>query len=332
MISWLKEINAQILSDQTPMPLHHPRIEGTGAVHNILQNQICLLPVNNKDNKTPTVTKVDKVIVCGSEVLERYCGMPSARAYIEDIFQICVDGAQQSRINARIEAECGNHDFHHIFTELAFLKFRESRGAEKNSMVPIMLSQVADEAPMRYLPIFDGADVKLKLKSPAASDLHKLFFKLLEQLFPDDGDFISPFQQCYKSVSHWLNLEHEVTRERLNNIMSRSITDAYQTYWARFSVAVRDGKLQAYTGKLGHDVAALQQMQDVQTTHEILRWLFPVPALERHGKFHNKGTARLAETCDWIIQDKKFLQWYNSESSALLLLCGNRKFYFVRLT
>ncbi|KAG8158615.1 hypothetical protein KVR01_011737 [Diaporthe batatas] len=323
MISWLKKINAQILSDQSPMPLHRPRIEGTGAVHNILQNQICLLPAKDNDTVTPTATSVDKVIVCGSEVLERYYGMPSALAFIKDVVQICVDGADQSKIRDRVEAECGKPGFHHILTELAFLEFREFHSSKKHSMVPVMLSQVADVAPMQYLPIFDSTDVKLKLKSPAASDLHKLFFKLLVQLFPTDGDFIEPFQQCYESTSKRLNQEGELTRECFNNIVNRSISDAYQTYWARFCVAVRNGKLQAYTGKLGHDVAALRRIQDVQTTHKILKWVSPVPALERHGKFHNKGTNRLEGTCNWIIQDRKFLQWYESEGSELLVLCGS---------
>ncbi|KAK2611771.1 hypothetical protein N8I77_005095 [Diaporthe amygdali] len=332
IITWLKKIHARILSDQSALPPLHARIEGTDAIRNILANQICLLPPITDSDGIPTTTSVDKVIVCGSEVLERYYENSSALSYIEDVLHICEDAADQSiialstSIRNRVEIECGKDEFHHIFTELAFLKFRKSCLPDTHGMVPVVLSQInPDEAPMRYLPLFYNTDVKLKLKSPAASPLHKLFFKLVEQLFPDDRDFIRPFRECYDSVSSELEWENvaPVTQEELDDVINFCINKAYQQYWSLFSVFVRNGKLQAYTGKLSDQVSQVLEMTGLGRQHEILNWLSPVAASELHGRFHDSGTSRMEGTCDWVIKDEKFRRWYSSKGSTLLFLCGN---------
>ncbi|KAK7728876.1 hypothetical protein SLS63_006484 [Diaporthe eres] len=253
-ISWLQKIHARILSDQSPLPLLLPRIEGTDAIRNIVANQMCLLPGTAGSNETPIRTSVDKVIVCGSEVLERYCNKLSAELYIQDIVRICSDGAEQpgraleSSVLERVEEECGQSDFHHILTELAFLEVRKSAVPEAHGMVPIALNQLdANAAPMQYLPTFRSTDVKLKLKSPTTSSLHKLFFKLLIQLFPEDADFIEPFRECYASVSETLEVNKLVRQEGFEAQAMRQITEAYRKYWRLFCVVIRDGKLQAYT-------------------------------------------------------------------------------------
>lgn len=333
-ISWLQRIHARILSDQSPLPLLLPRIEGTEAIRNIVANQMCLLPVSSDDERKPTRTSVDKVIVCGSEVLEGYYNKPSARLYIEDIVRICTDGAEQSRgtlesrLRERVEKECDESDFHHIITELAFLEVRGHQIPETHGMVPVALTQRnADEAPMRYLPIFRNTDVKLKLKSPAASHLHGLFFKILTQLFPEDRDFIEPFRECYGSVTKNLKLDDKVSisRQRFDSTVNPRITKAYQTYWRLFCIVVRDGKLQAYTGKLSESVSHFLKDEGMSTQHKILSWLSPYSAPEIHGRFHDSGSSRVDGTCDWIVQSQEFLRWCECQGSALLYLCGSSK-------
>ncbi|KAJ0120568.1 hypothetical protein J7T55_015297 [Diaporthe amygdali] len=329
MISWLKKIHAQILSDQSALPLLQPRIEGTDAIRNILANQLCLLPPRTDDAGLPAMTSVSKVIVCGSEVLERYYNNPAALSYIGDIVELCNTGADQSTmalIRDRVETESRKDDFHHVLTELAFLEVRTSRVSEIHGMVPVVLNQInADEAPMQYLPSFYNTDVKLKLKSPETSSLHKLFFKLLEQLFPDDRDFIKPFRDCYDSVCSKLQLDGEAParRREFDNIVSLRVTEAYQTFWSLFCVVLRDGKLQAYAGKLSGQVSQVLEMTSLSAQHQILKWLSPIAAPEQHGKYHDSGTSRMQGTCDWVIQDEKFCRWYAHKGSALLFLCGN---------
>lgn len=334
-MKWLEKIHARILSDQSPLPPLAPRVEGTGAIGNIVANQICLLPSSSDCTETPTRTSVDKVIVCGSEVLERYCASSSAQPYIEDITEICVASAQQptkslvSAIRARVETECGKSDFHHVFTELAFLEVRKSSLSEEHGMVPVVLSQVnAGDAPMKYLPaIFSSTDVKLKLKSPRTDLLHKLYFKILQRLFPGDTDFIQPFRECYDLASEDLRLDDMalVSPGKLDNVINQRVTAAYQRYWKVFCVLVRNEKLQSYAGKLSDHVALVMEEVARSTRHKILEWLSPEPASKHHGKYHDLGTSRLEGTCDWVIQHEQFRRWHSHQGSALLLLCGNSK-------
>lgn len=334
IIIWLRKIHARILSDQSPLPPLKRRLEGDGAIRNILANQLCLLPPEPDSAGKPTVTTVDNVIVCGSTVLERYYSKPSAMSYISDIVRICTTGLNLSTnalhpiIRARVETESNEDDFHHILTELAFLEVRNSVFPQTHGMVPVVLSQSkADEAPMRYLPMFYNTDVKLKLKSPAASSLHKLFFKLLEQLFPDDRDFVRPFIDCYDSVSGTLEVEGDAlpSRQHFDDIVNQQITRAYQKYWSHFCVFVRDGKLQAYSGILSDQVSSVLKMTEVSTQHKILKWLSPTPAAEYHGRFQDSGTARMEGTCDWVIKKEDFRRWYASNGSTILLLRGESK-------
>lgn len=231
-------------------------------------------------------------------------------------------------IRERVETECGRGDFHHILTELAFLEARKASLLEAHGMVPVTISQTnADDAPMRYLPMFWNTDVKLKLKSPTTGSLHKLFFKLLKRLFPDDKDFIKPFRKCYNWADEVLGLDEDVvvSQQTFDEVVNRHITEAYEEYWKLFCVVVRDGKLQAYAGKLSKQVSQVMEHMAVSQQHEILKWVSPVSASELHGKYHDAGTSRLPGTCDWVVQHGEFSRWYAYGGGALLFLCGESK-------
>lgn len=339
LITWLERIHVQIMSDHSPLPPFVSKIEGTDAIGNILANQMCLLPPSCYGTETPKTRCVDKVVVCGSEVMEGYCRKASTAAYIEGILQICTNRAHQptkpeleSAIRERVEKECGRDDFHHILTELAFLEARKSGLPETHGIIPVVLNQKnPDEAPMRYLPVFQNTDVKLKLKSPAASSLHRLFFKLLKRLFPDDRDFVEPFRKCYDCAieDHRLDEGRVVNRKLFDESVNQRITKAYQEYWKLFCIVVRDGKLREYTGKLSDQVSQIMNGMSQSAQHEILRWVSPISASELHGKYHDAGTSRLAGTCDWVIQHRHFRRWHASEGSSLLFLRGESKRYIL---
>ncbi|KAL1858834.1 hypothetical protein Daus18300_009832 [Diaporthe australafricana] len=330
MITWLQKTHAQILSDQSPLPPLLPRFEGTDAIRNIVANQMCLLPPSTGSDGTSTRTSVDKVIVCGSEVLEKYCSKPYARSYIDEVVRICADGAEQSAtslessVRQHVENEHGKSEFHHVLTEIAFLEVRNST-TEMHGMLPVELDQrTTNDAPMQYLPIFRSTDVKLKLKSTASRSSHKLFFKTLTQLFPEDRDFIEPFGKCYDSVSIALNLDDEkpVSRNEFDDVVMPNITEAYRYYWRLFCTVIKNGKLQAYTGKLSNSISWMLEDKDTSTQHAILKWLSAVSAPELDRRYHDPGTRRIDGTCDWIVQSQEFLHWYECEGSALLSLCG----------
>lgn len=274
--------------------------------------------------------------------MESYCRKPFAQAYIDEIAETCTNSADQparltleSTIRERVENECARDDFHHVLTELAFLKARKSLLSETHGMVPLVLNQTnPEETPLRYLPVFWNTDVKLKLKSSRGTSLHKLFFKLLKRLFPDDRDLVQPFRECYDWVIDHFTLDEMVvvSRKSFDEIVNQRITKAYQEYWKLSSSFVRDGNLQARTGKLNNPhVCQFLEAAYQAKHHEILEWLSPVSASELHGKFHDSGTSRMQDTCDWLIQNENFSRWYACEGSALLLLKGDSKQFVTAL-
>lgn len=334
MISWLRRINAQILSDQFPVFDFDHTPDRKDAIRNIVANQLCILPpCTDTDGKR---TVAEKVIVCGSDVLENYYHKPWVFPYMNRIIEIVNTKATQSPDSLKSElrdcvqscTESVKDDFHHVITELAFLQVRKSHFEERrqpHGMVPISLKQGGDEAPMQYLPFFTNSDLKLTLKSNEEHSWHKLFFKLLEQLFPDTIDIIGPFKKCYNLIVEPLERESKVptSQEQLQDIINQHITKAHIEYQGRSSVRIRDGKVQEYAGRLGENVTRVLEIIEQDTQREILNWLSPIKVHKLHGKYDDLGTARMEGTCDWVIQDNTFCQWRSCEGSALLFLRGN---------
>lgn len=334
MISWLRRVHAQILSDQFAVFDFDHTPDRQGAIRSIVANQLCILPPYT--GPAEKATSVDKVIVCGSDVLENYYNKPWVLPYVKKIVGIVNAKATQSTDSLQLEiedcvhTESVKHDFHHVITELAFLQVRKTHSDQRrqpHGMVPVSLTQGGDEAPMQFLPLFTNSDLKLTLKSTEESSLHKLFFKLLEQLFPDDIDIIGLFKKCYNSIVETLELNSKMSesKDELQNMITQHISEAHIEYQGRSSVRIRDGKVQEYAGKLGENVSRFLKMTEQKTQWSILNWLSPIKVHNLHGKYDDLETDRIEGTCDWVIQDEKFCRWRDYEGSSLLFLRGNSK-------
>lgn len=329
IIEWLRQIHAQILSDQFPVSDFDDEFN-QGAISNIVDNQLCLLPPRTDRAEKPTRKSVQKVIVCGSDVLESYYNKPWVSRYIQDIVEIVKSQAAQpidllrSSLKHRVNTERLNpkSEFHHVVTELAFLELRTSHfeGIQRpHGMVPVSLKQDEDEAPMQYLPFFFNSDLKLKLKSLEKSSLHKLFFKLLEQLFPHHINFIKPFKKIYDSILDTL----DESEEQLHSIIDRHITQLHKEYRNRSSVRMRSQQVEEYTGNLGKNVSKVLETTKLEKYQATLNWLSPINAPKLPRKYDNLETSRMEGTCDWIIEDEEFCRWRGHDGSALLFLCGD---------
>src|ERR1700744_5023325 len=95
-------------------------------------------------------------------------------------------------------------EVHHVHTELAFLRARCKRvNATGHGIIPVSLNGDL----MEYVPFFEHTNLVLKLQSTTRlHDRHKLFFKVLKQLYPDEtlSRDIDAFQGCYDEVSKCL--------------------------------------------------------------------------------------------------------------------------------
>ena len=88
--------------------------------------------------------------------------------------------------------------FHHVLTELAFLGIRSTQNQTNHGIIPVLLSGDGIE----YLSI-SGVPLWLKLQEKSSSKihecqtLHKLFFKILHQIYTDNYQEIDIFERCY---------------------------------------------------------------------------------------------------------------------------------------
>lgn len=330
LIRWLQKIKARVLSDKSALPPLPSREGNTSAQGHILANQIRLLPTGKSPNPGETSTTIDKVIVCASDVLKGYCETGNAKDYMERIIRLCVRNNEQSidwieaRIRQEIEGETSNNDFHHVLTELALLQVRVSRLSADHGMVPVGLNGAHS---LGYLRLFESTDLVLKLESPTPPALHKLFFKLLGQLFVEEIDLVNACKKCYDDVVKELNLESgkSLSRKSFHICLSPKITKMYQSHWGVFSTAMRNGKYIAYAGKVGKHAFQIAENMKEQERLKILEWISPTGAAPMHGKYLDTNTKRSDGTCDWVIHHEAFLRWHTSQESAILSLSGSSK-------
>lgn len=247
IIKWLLALRSRILSDKSP--LRSKREGGIAAARNILSNQFCLLPPGRStDGSGDEITSVDKVILCGSEVLQRYYGHAFTASYINGIQEL-YDQAQhrsmlreslQHEIREFVERQCQSEGFHHVLTELAFLALRRnSCGRDDDGIIPMRLS--GDE--VSYLPFITKCDLFLKVDdSPSMAGQHKLFFNLLRQLYADPSShaIVDAFQDCYENVSKHLQGEVAITREAFRRIAYKEIFKAQTTVLHSRTADIRD--------------------------------------------------------------------------------------------
>lgn len=333
LIRWLQRIKAGVLSDRSALPPLISDEEDTSAQRNILANQIRLLPVRANATLEETNTSIDRVIVCGSDVLQRYCETRYALNYIDNVVGLWKSLASQpmmtvkSQIEDFVHSETLNDQFHHVLTEIAFLKIRRLRLGDNHGMVPVALDGGHH---LPYLSVFGDTDLTLKLKSPTPAAKHTLFFKLLEQIFVERKELAKDFKNCYDDVVEELRLGEKgrVSQAKLDSCFRAKMTKTYDKHWSTFSTAMRNGQYVAYAGKLGECIFQTQEKEKEMERREILSWVSPMAAAPMHGKYRDRDTKRLEGTCDWVIQDEEFLQWHKSEDSVILSLCGSSKSIF----
>ncbi|RDW88419.1 hypothetical protein BP6252_00451 [Coleophoma cylindrospora] len=222
LMHWLEFIHSNIKSDRSPLYRDWKReTEGIHGAHDILANQICLLPQSKKTGKCKDyVGSVNKVVLFGSELLEDYVAkskqgkMKEYAEKLEALFlamsEEWLDGNNEDvdRIKTKIWKIAGKYvdepGFHHVLTELIFLKIRFKPNFNQE-IIPIVLSGNG----MKSLPIVENEDKKFLIwmapPEPDNSDwifhetqvLQRLFFKLLLRLFDNRHTIIKGFQDCY---------------------------------------------------------------------------------------------------------------------------------------
>ncbi|KAH7399705.1 hypothetical protein BKA64DRAFT_670243 [Cadophora sp. MPI-SDFR-AT-0126] len=218
-IVWFQKLLLNVDSDKSPHgwgPVLATAIPGAST--NILENQLCLLPFDGNSHK------VDQVLLYGSKLLGKYIRLERKVAYIiknktytEALAQACKECSllkpperqlpaireKTLDIQKKYSDKMGK-DFHHVLTELAFLRFRDGRETKtKKSTIPILLSGDAQASFPRF--IVEGniwSDPRLRV-TVTSKDKYQNLFKILLMFegLEKDRNLIDPLKVCFnKSV------------------------------------------------------------------------------------------------------------------------------------
>ncbi|KAI1159422.1 hypothetical protein F5B18DRAFT_587349 [Nemania serpens] len=217
-INGLKAIRARAVSDKRPLLVWSESSDHTPA-GNILDNQLRLLPNYGSH-------EVGNVILCGSEVLQRYRGDSLTNDYvkkIQDLHRERLDREQfQRRMQSLLRDYSQKPEFHHVLTELAFLQIRKDKDPSNHGIIPVALS--GDDV-RRYLSFLEESDVFIHDDEP-----RKLFFKLLKRIFARRQDAIDEIETCYTTLAD----EKEVSNDDINISTSNTIRKIIKNESAQF--------------------------------------------------------------------------------------------------
>jgi hypothetical protein len=199
IIEWLKEIRAPNLSDKSPLLLWESENDINPAVGNILSNQMRLLPAYEGSGK------VEKVILCVSQVLRKYCKNTFAFDYIANIRELYETQKQnmqefEKEIRKFVKTQLKANGFHHVLTEIAFLEIRHLHyNNDGDGIVSITL-----DGGDLGIESLTSHSVYLKLRSThEPGHLHRLFFKLLQLLYPSRYESFDSYHKRYDNLRQW---------------------------------------------------------------------------------------------------------------------------------
>jgi hypothetical protein len=342
IIAWLKAIRSRTISDKAPLPLWESRIGGLDSIRNILSNQFCLLPDNTSGN-VGTIHRVEKVVVCGSEVLKRYYHDDFTSSYLDAIVKTYVEGKEQSfdsdtleaNIRSIVETQCQHDAFHHVLTELAFLILRSRYRKDNHGIIPLTLG----EDLMEWLPFRENCDLVLKLKSLNNADLHQLFFKLLGQLYIQDHILINKYKECYDHASERLRNALDLSEDRTQQIVGQEIAKIQRAISAVQNAALRSRRrdmhrmnasalhhstnksLQDLGSKINYLYDESRTKLSLERLQDVLEWLSTCPFQLHHASVSSE---LMPQSGEWIANRIEYQNWLHSESSSLMMVHGIR--------
>ncbi len=225
LIEKLCQIRVNLYSDQTPMGQPYSEIfvdrEKDGKLEDILTSQLCLLP----DQLRSDVKPVDKVAVCCSEVLGKYLEW----SHYEDFYQALQEAYRQDLerrstsalrevIKRYSQEEKYKAGFHHVLTEIAFLRIRTQQ-LEDHGIIPVSLTSNSYESCLgHFIPattvrmedIVRYGQAQIGRKLYPDQGRHGVLFKLIERLLVGDDKvqiFLNKFWKGYSECVERLNEE-----------------------------------------------------------------------------------------------------------------------------
>lgn len=308
IIHWLERSRCRVLSDKAPLEQFAGPHQDATTAHNILDSQFRLLPPLPRGSELESNATVDKVIVCGSEVLEKYARDDFAAPFIEAVKEAYGrPGRAKADIRNLVETNAQTKGFHHVLTELAFLEIRRAGNRGDNCIIPLALS---GHLPSTYLPFIEKCDVVLKKQqSMHLSGQHRLFFKLLSQIYTRSHVAIHQFKSCYDAAASDLAEQGSVTADAANRIVMSRLDSASHALLDHVTAAIR-------VTSTAHDDAGHKR-----TTRrlKVMGTLSPLPYQDRK----DRNRVREKGTCVWATTHPRFEAWKHGSTAGLLWISAD---------
>jgi hypothetical protein len=225
------------------------------AVRNIVSNQLRLLP-RRRGHGHDSGQCVSHVIVCGSKLLENYSKDEFSETYIERVEQAYhTEEDWEHLVRSIVDEHAQESAFHHVLTELAFLRIRQKEDPEGHGIIPVLL----DDSDFTYLPFLRSADLRLTAK-PGPGGVRDILFKLLHRLYPQEQDFILTFQDAYSQARKRFHQKQEIDHD-VSRIIDEELKKADSAWYDHTSATSRHHQRKPRHGPVGQLAAVLPVLE-----------------------------------------------------------------------
>ncbi|QKX62010.1 uncharacterized protein TRUGW13939_09166 [Talaromyces rugulosus] len=89
---------------------------------------------------------------------------------------------------------------------------------------------------------------------------------------------------------------------------------------ADYNLIIRNIIISCFLTRLDERVCTLLEKVNEKEQLEILEWISPIPYKKHHDTVKE---ARTSDTCEWLLQNKRFREWEDTSSSVILWLQGS---------
>lgn len=325
LIQWLEKVSFKVISDETALHPNIHRTTGVRGVHNIVSTQLCLLPPLRSRTQGETVDTVSAVLLCESEVLEKYASHDYYQNFREELRSYFEQTAPQATLQADtleqslrtiVDQRCGDRDFHHVLTELAFLEIRGFHLGNKHGIISVSV----DGSSMKP-PYISGTDIqKGVLKNAEIEERHLSFFKLLIRLCGDDSPepVYNPAREFrYKAINIARDFYNSASRRYKSEKLSVGQTAQIFINQERERADGRLTKLHIELRSAGlHQQGLQNQDSDSQKCHRLFK-------TSAYRDYKDINPLRVDGTCQWALQHPRFINWQRNEHSNLLWISAD---------
>ncbi|RDW85935.1 hypothetical protein BP5796_04260 [Coleophoma crateriformis] len=332
LINWLNCIGTNLQSDQLPKGsdkgtffCHSVHDE---AVHDILHNQMCLLPRRIHSES------VDKVILCGSELLAEYMESDFYQTYRKAIhytFNDVEKTGNEIKESWRqiVENSLDKPGFHHVLTEVALLELPEKKPETSAKIIPVELNGECN----KILPanLFPPTNVRIKsTKAYTEVDLHKKLFTLLPRIFERKDSAIKKVEMAYHMcmkiptdsemyrASVINKFYHEVFRKLEDDMRSISFGDFITKL--RYLPAQMT-QIQGTLKFLQEKAVSAEEREQLAREEKCHQALFPLGMDYSHQKDQNPQ--RVPGTCLWALEHENYFRWKDNNTQRLLWISAD---------